>query len=96
MYHFNRLKSVWIILILLRLGPFPREVQFIAGLSQLSEVFSPGTFLKPHIIYRIIRVNEALNHQEICFKQMRFWCAYSLVSCEQKVDSCKKKTDWCG
>ena len=46
MYHFNRPKSVWSI-ILLRLGPFPREI----GLSQLSEVFSPGTFLKPHIFY---------------------------------------------
>ena len=23
---------------------------------------------------------------------MRFWCAYSLVSFERKVDSCKKKT----
>ena len=45
-YHFNRPKSVWII-ILLRLGPFPREiVQFIAGLSQLSEVFFPRNIFK--------------------------------------------------
>ena len=37
-------------------------------------------------------MNEALNHPQICVKKMRFWCAYSLVSFERKVDSCKKKT----
>ena len=38
---------MWII-ILLRQGPFPREiVQFIAGLSQLSEVFFETAYFLP-------------------------------------------------
>ena len=86
---------MWII-ILLRQGPFPREiVQFIAGLSQLSEVFFPrNIFETAYFFTPIIRVNEALNHPQICLKKMRFWCAYSLVSFERKVDSCKKKLVW--
>ena len=56
---------MWII-ILLRQGPFPREiVQFIAGLSQLSEVF----FWNRIFFTPIIRVNEALNHPQIFFKK---------------------------
>ena len=59
---------MWII-ILLRLGPFSREIQFIAGLSQLSEVFSPGTFLKPHIFYPNNSCERGLKRSADLFKK---------------------------
>ena len=46
-------------------------------------------------------MNGAINQPGDLFEKMRFWSAYSLVSCGRKVDSGKnmrivKYSDWCG
>ena len=89
-YHFNRPKSVWII-ILLRLGPFRREI----GLSQLSEVFSPGTFLKPHIFYPNNSCERGLKPSADLWKK---WCGFGVrihwYLLNERLILVKKKLVW--
>ena len=64
---------MWII-ILLQLGPFPREI----GLSQLSDVFSPGTFLKPHIFYPNYSCERGLKPSaDLCKKDAVLVCVFT-------------------